>query len=42
MTRKVKEEYKKWGLEMSLNKTEYMCIEGIQQDLQLENGKVIN
>lgn len=36
MTRKLIEEYDKWGLEVNLQKTEYMCIGGEQQDLILE------
>ncbi|XP_030746803.1 uncharacterized protein LOC115875475 [Sitophilus oryzae] len=36
MTRKLIEEYHKWGLEVNLNKTEYMCIGGEQQNLILE------
>ena len=41
MTRKLIEEYQKWGLEINTNKTEYMCIGGEQQDLILEEGKKI-
>lgn len=41
MTRKLIEEYTKWGLEINLNKTEYMCIGGQQQNLHLENGQHI-
>ncbi|XP_030746802.1 uncharacterized protein LOC115875473 [Sitophilus oryzae] len=36
MTRKLIEEYNKWGLEVKLKKTEYMCIGGEQQNLILE------
>jgi hypothetical protein len=28
MTRKLIEEYRKWGLEVNIKKTEYMCIGG--------------
>jgi len=41
MTRKLIEQYDKWGLEVNLEKTEYMCIGGEQRDLQLNNGLVI-
>ena len=36
MTRKLIEEYNKWGLEVNLKKTEYMCIGGEQQNIILE------
>ncbi|XP_056648205.1 uncharacterized protein LOC130452786 [Diorhabda sublineata] len=36
MTRKLVEEYRKWGLEVNFSKTEYMCIGGEQQNLILE------
>ncbi|GJQ84937.1 hypothetical protein Trydic_g540 [Trypoxylus dichotomus] len=36
MTRKLIEEYEKWRLEVNLDKTEYMCIEGNYQDLEIE------
>lgn len=36
MTRKLIEEYTKWGLRVNIAKTEYMCIGGTQQDLVLE------
>ncbi|XP_030764743.1 uncharacterized protein LOC115888980 [Sitophilus oryzae] len=36
MTRKIIEEYNKWGLEVNLKKTEYMCIGGEQQNIILE------
>lgn len=41
MTRKLIEEYKKWGLEVNISKTEYMCIGGTQQNLLLEDGQII-
>lgn len=41
MTRKLIEEYTKWGLEVNLSKTEYMCIGGEQRDLILNSGKTI-
>lgn len=36
MSKKLIEEYKHWGLEVNLSKTEYMCVGGTQQDLILE------
>lgn len=41
MTRKLIEEYNKWGLEVNVDKTEYMCIGGKQKDLVLNNGQQI-
>lgn len=41
MTRKLIEQYEKWGLEVNLEKTEYMCIGGEQKDLVLNNGQKI-
>ncbi|XP_030757829.1 uncharacterized protein LOC115883613 [Sitophilus oryzae] len=41
MTRNLIEEYEKWGLELNIKKTEYMCISGHQQDLRLATGQVI-
>ncbi|XP_060522514.1 uncharacterized protein LOC132699683 [Cylas formicarius] len=41
MMRKLIEEYKKWGLEINLPKTRYMCIGGAQRDLLLEDGQAI-
>jgi len=41
MTRKLIEEYNKWGLDVNLEKTRYMCIGGVQQDLILEDGQII-
>ncbi|XP_060530458.1 uncharacterized protein LOC132704465 [Cylas formicarius] len=41
MTRNLIEEYKKWGLEVNLPKTKYMCIGGAQRDLLLEDGQTI-
>lgn len=37
ITRKLIEEFTKWELEDNINKTEYICIEGFQQDLVLED-----
>ena len=39
MTRKLIEEYEKWDLEVNIQKTEYMCIGGQQQDLLLSGGQ---
>ncbi|XP_044766857.1 uncharacterized protein LOC123322865 [Coccinella septempunctata] len=38
MTRK---EYRHWGLEVNVAKTEYMCVGGPQQNMILEDGQVI-
>jgi len=35
MTRKLKETYDKWGLDMNLNKTKYLCIGGTHNNLKL-------
>ena len=42
MGKKLLEEYKKWGLEVNLNKTQYLCIGGGKhsEDLDLEVGKI--
>lgn len=37
-----KGEYKKCGLEVNISKLEYMCVDGIQQSLFLEDGKKSN
>lgn len=42
MTRKLIEEYKNWGLEVNIEKTESMCIGGIPQKINLEDGRQIN
>lgn len=41
MFRKLSEEYSKWGLLINLKKTEYLCVGGTGQDIQLENGDTI-
>lgn len=42
MTRKLKEEYEKWGLTMNLQKTQYLCVGADQQEnLMLEHGDEI-
>ncbi|KAF2889952.1 hypothetical protein ILUMI_16221 [Ignelater luminosus] len=38
MTRKLIEEYKRWGLKVKTNKTKYMCVGGKLEDLELENS----
>jgi len=35
MTRKLKENYEKWGLDINLNKTKYLCIGGTHNNLKL-------
>lgn len=41
MGRKLKEEYERWGLEMNLEKTQYLCTGEETTDLQLgKDGKV--
>ncbi|XP_046662697.1 uncharacterized protein LOC124355579 [Homalodisca vitripennis] len=42
MTRKLLEEYKKWGLAVNIKKTKYLCIGGQIQDLQLNSGEKIS
>lgn len=41
MMRKLIEEYEKWGLEVNLKKTEYMCLGGEREDLVDDNGQRI-
>ena len=36
MTRKLKENYEKWGLIMHLNKTKYLCIGEMHSNLKLD------
>ncbi|XP_044755015.1 uncharacterized protein LOC123313968 [Coccinella septempunctata] len=38
MTRKLMEEYHKWGLTVNMSKTQYMCVGGENEDLMLEGG----
>ena len=40
MTRKLKENYEKWGLDMNLNKTKYLCIGGTH-NLKLDEDNEI-
>lgn len=42
MTCKLIEEYAKLGLKVNLSRTEYVCIEGNQQDLLFDTKKHIN
>jgi hypothetical protein len=39
MTRKLKEEYGKWGLDMNIQKTKYLCVEMEQTHLIAGNDK---
>ena len=41
MTRKLKETYEKWGLDMNLNKTIYLCIGGTHNNLKLDKDNEI-
>jgi len=36
MTRKLKETYEKWGLDMNLNKTRYLCTGETHNNLKLD------
>ena len=41
MTRKLKETYEKWGLNINLNKTKYFCIGGTPNNLKLDKDNEI-
>ena len=41
MTRRLIEEYQKWGLDINVNETEYKRVRGEQRNLTLENGQQI-
>ena len=41
MTRKLKETYEKWGLDMNFNKTKYLCIGGTHNNLKLDKENEI-
>jgi len=41
MTRKLKETYEKWGLDMNLNKTKYLCIGEMHSNLKLDKDSEI-
>ena len=41
MTRKLIEDYQKWGLDININKIEYMCVGGEQRHLILESRQEI-
>jgi len=41
MTRKLKETYEKWGLDMNFNKTKYLCIGGTHNNLKLDKDNEI-
>ena len=36
MIGKLKENYEKWGLDLNLNKTKYLCIGGTHNNLKLD------
>ena len=38
---KLKETYKKWGLDMNLNKTKYLCTGGTHNNLKLDKDNEI-
>ena len=40
MTRKLKENYEKWGLDMNLNKTKYSCTGGNTQQFEIRQGQL--
>jgi len=41
MTRKLKETYEKWGLDMNLNETKYLCIGQTHRNLKLDKNSEI-
>ena len=41
MTRKLKETYEKWGLDMNRNKTKYLCIGETEKNLKLDEDNEI-
>jgi len=41
MTRKLKQTYEKWGLDMNLNKTKYLCIGETHSNLKLDKDSEI-
>jgi len=41
MTRKLKETYEKWGLDMNLNKTKYLCIGETHNNLKIDKDSEI-
>ena len=41
MTRKLKEAYEKWGLDMNLNKTNYLCFGETHSNLKLHKDNEI-
>jgi hypothetical protein len=41
MTRKLKETYEKWGIDMNLNKTKYLGTGGTQNNLKLDKDNEI-
>ena len=41
MTRKLKETYEKWGLDINQNKTKYLCIGETHSNLKLDKDSEI-
>ena len=41
MTRKLKETYEKWGLDMNMNKTKYLCIGGTHNNFKSDKDNEI-
>lgn len=41
MSRKLIEDYDKWGLSVNFSKTNYMCVDGLTEDIMLNDGQVI-
>ena len=41
MTRKLKETYEKWCLDMNFNKTKYFCVGGTHKNLKLDKDNEI-
>jgi len=41
MTRKLKEEYEKWGLAINLEKTKYVCMGEGKETLEFDSGEEI-
>lgn len=41
MPRKLIEKYTKWGLNVIVGKTKYLCVQNTQKNLQIENEQNI-
>lgn len=41
MTRKLKDKYEKWGLQLNIDKIQYICIIKETTDLNLDNNEII-